>query len=328
MPQEILLYGQVYAKSSIDFINGISAVSEDDDLVVRINTNGGDVLFGWGMVAKFNEFKGVKKIKVDGSAYSMGAYFLAYADAENIEALDVSDFLIHRAGFPNWYEDNYMSESEKENLKTINSSLHDALKNRIDVNKFKEISGKTLKEVFSMDGRIDVFLTAQQAKQIGLIGKITKITPTKKAEISAINQRIAANYTGGKNQNTNFNPSKMTKEEFKKEHPEAYVAIVNEGITAERDRCGAYLAYITADKDAVIAGIKSGEPMSATAQAELNIKIVQAMNAAVPKVDADGNPIVEAAIPAIETPATPLTPTAKTELDKVRDLLAPKKTIQ
>ena len=326
MPQEVLLYGQIYAQSSIDFINGISAVGEDDELSVRVNTNGGDVLYGWGMVAKFNEFKGVKKIKVDGSAYSMGACFLAYADVENVEALDVSEFLIHRAAYPSWYEDNYMSDSEKENLKTINSSLHDAFKNRIDVNKFKEISGKTLKEVFSMDGRIDVFLTAQQAKQIGLIGKITKITPTKKAEISAINQRIAANYTGGKNKNTNnFNPSKMTKEDFKREHPEAYAAIVNEGVTAERDRCGAYLAYITADKDAVIAGIKSGEQMSATTQAELNIKIVQAMNSNPPKLDADGKPIVADTIKPLEVAETPETPTAKTQLDKVRELLAPKK---
>jgi ATP-dependent protease ClpP protease subunit len=339
---EVLLYGEIYSRSSIDFINGISAIDESDELTVRLNTNGGDVMYGYGMAAKYNEFKGTKKIKVDGAAYSMGACFLAYTDKDNIEALDVSDFMIHRAAFPIWYEE-LMSDPEKENLKRINASLFDAFKSRINVDKFKEISGHSLKDVFSMDKpRIDVFFNAQQAKQIGLIGKIIKITPTKKAEISAISERISAKYMGvgnpnnpinsntdpintdPKNLNNNKpNPKKMTKEEFQREHPEAYAAIVKEGVTAERDRCGSYLAYINADKDAVINGIKSGEPMSATVQAELNIKIVQAMSNT-PKLDEKGNPIATV-IPAIETTDTPATPKAKTVLDEIRATLMPKK---
>lgn len=330
MPQEILLYGLIWDGSVSNFIKEINEADPNEPLTVRINSGGGSVSSGWGMVAKFNEYAGQKSVKIDGLAASMAAFYAVYCD--DVECLDVSEFMFHRASFGDYYEQNYMTEAEKDQLAVVNSSLEKAFRAKIDVEKFENLksikkNGVTVKSLFSTGSNQEVWLTPSEAKQIGLVNKITAITPSKKAEIQAnYNKSIAANYTGGKNQNTNnFNPSKMTKEDFKREHPEAYAAIVNEGVTAERDRCGAYLAYITADKDAVIAGIKSGEQMSATTQAELNIKIVQAMNSNPPKLDADGKPIVVAVIPPVETPATPPTPTAKTQLDKVRELLAPKK---
>ncbi|MCK4522212.1 MAG: ATP-dependent Clp protease proteolytic subunit, partial [Nanoarchaeota archaeon] len=147
--EEVLLYGQIYSESSIDFITAINAV-EGDNLIVRLNTPGGDVNHGWGMVAKFMEFPGSKVVKVDGSAFSMGFNFCLYADS--VEALDVSQFMVHRAAYSQWYEENYMTEQQKENLISVNANLEKALRNKIDVAKFEEIKGVKIKDIFSMEG--------------------------------------------------------------------------------------------------------------------------------------------------------------------------------
>ena len=176
MPKELLIYGQIYSQSTIDFINGMNEIGEDDELSVRVSSEGGDVLYGFGMIAKFNEHKGSKIVKVDGKAYSMGLFFCAYAD--NVEALDTSKFLLHRAAYSEWFEDSvYFTPELKAQLVEVNKQLMDAFKAKVDVAKFEELKGVKLKDVFSMDSRIDVFLNAQEAKQIGLINKIVKITP-------------------------------------------------------------------------------------------------------------------------------------------------------
>lgn len=294
MPQEVLLYGQIWEYSAAEFINSINEVDSGEELSVRINSIGGDVAYGWGMIAKFNEFEGKKSVKVDGMAASMAAFYALYC--EDVECLDVSEFMFHRAAFSSWYEENYMTESDKAQLKVINASLEKAFRNKIDVEKFENLkknkdAGITVKSMFSMDSRIDVYLTPSEAKQIGLVNKIVTITPSKKAQIEATYQRIAAQYSGGnKNQTTNQNPSKMTKDDFKREHPEAYAAIVNEGVSIERERVGAWNVYATIDPEAVQAGIKSGEALTATKTQEFLLKSVQPQ--AVKAIEANGaNPV-------------------------------------
>lgn len=56
--------------------------------------------------------------------------------------------------------------------------------------------------------------------------------------------------------NSNFN--KMTKQEFKQEHPNVYAEILNEGMAKEKDRVESWMAYSQADPEAVKAGIESG----------------------------------------------------------------------
>jgi len=288
MPTEILLYGQIHSRSSIDFINEVDAV-ENDDVVVRVNTNGGDVLYGWGMVAKFQEFTGNKTVKIDGSAFSMGLFFAAYAD--NVEALDVSKFLLHRAAYPQWYEADYMSESEKDNLVQINSSLEKAFRAKIDVEKFEEIKGVKLKDVFSMDDRIDVMFSAAEAKKIGLVKKINKITPAKKSAIKSDFGRIAAKYNEidvvetpvESKQESNKNShkkSKMNRQELNAEHPALAAELIAEGVenakATEKDRAGAWLKFVEVDPKAVADGINSGEDLSQTATADFAMKMASA----------------------------------------------------
>lgn len=301
MPKELLIYGQIADYTSSDFITKMNEVEENEDLVIRINTNGGSPEYGWGMAAKFNEFKGNKLVKVDGKAYSTGLFFLAYAD--NVEALDVSELMIHRAAYPEWIEKSeYFTESMKGNLDRINLSLRKAVEAKIDVSKFEQLKGVKMKDIFSMDNRIDVFLTAKEAKEIGLINNVVKLTPTKKAEISSfMDVQIAAEYKPFKQEvvkavkEEEVKPkieNKMDINKLRAEHPELFAQVLKQGADAERDRVGAWMAFVDVDAEAVTKGIKDGDVLSATAMAELSRKmfskdtLTKAADASAPAVDA------------------------------------------
>lgn len=70
----------------------------------------------------------------------------------------------------------------------------------------------------------------------------------------------------------NLNPNKMTISEFKSEHPETYASIFKAGVTAERDRAGAWMAHSETDLPAVKVGIESGKEISATKREEFIVK--------------------------------------------------------
>ena len=291
MSKEILLYGSIYNYSAELFIENIQA-AEGEDIVVRINTTGGDVLAGYGMIAKFAEFKGSKKIKVDGQAASMGAFFLAYAD--EVEALDVSQIMIHRAAYPSWYEarDSFAESEEYNFLVQVNKDLRKALEAKIDSELFEKTAGVSLDEVFSMDSRIDVNLTSKEAKKIGLISKVKVLNSNMVAEINS--NRVAAAARFGleslsdipeavlnNKSNNNKNKIKMTVDQLKSEHPDVYSQVFEagskSGVKAERDNSSAWLAFIDADKEAVVNAVKSGKEFTTADMADMNVKLVSAL---------------------------------------------------
>lgn len=300
---EILIYGHIDDYSASDFHKSI-VDNNSDSLIVRINSNGGNVTSGWSMIAKFSEFEGKKLVKVDGSAYSMAAMFTVYAD--QVEALDVSEFMFHRAAYPSyveryWFDPNSdeFDEARKNNLIETNKSLEKAFRAKVDVEKFEEISGVSVKSLFAMDwnadkrefSRVDVYLTAKQAKQIGLVSKINKITPERANAISTAMVQAAARFEGKptkKDNNTDSDKdasnstiitktNKMTKEDFKSKFPEAYNALVSEikeaAITAERERVDAWMTFHDVDPEAVQAGISEGKDLGMKATAEFTKKM-------------------------------------------------------
>lgn len=293
MPKEALFYGPVTGYGSMDFIQQINEALEDDeaaDITVRINTPGGEPEYGWGMCAKINELIN-KKIKVDGKAYSFGAFALCYVD--DSEAVDTAQFMVHRAAYPEWFENSeYFTQPYKENLADINKKLEQAFRNKVDVSAFENLKqvktkGITIKDIFSMDTRIDVFFNAKDAKAIGLINKIIPLTPAKKAEIDTHFAVIAAKYTGQEQPEIEFGkpePVKkvekevekkrtiMTTEKLKSEFPEVYAAIRKEGIDAERDRVEAIMVFAEIDPAACKLVVESGKPLSQKQMAELSLK--------------------------------------------------------
>lgn len=283
--KDILIYGSINEETSAEFIEDINEALYEDpatEIVVRINSNGGSPEYTWGMIAKFNELTGIKKVKNDGKSYSMGLFFNCYV--ENASALDVSNFLLHRAAYPQWIEQDpeYFNQAMRENLAAINKSLRAAFEAKVDVAKFEKLKGVTLDEVFSMESRIDVNLTAAEAKKIGLINEIVVITPQLKAEIEAnLNNYtvgIAAKYTETKINNpiNNNNPKKsiMTIETLKAEHPAVYAQALALGVEQEKDRVGSIMAFNDIDPEAVKKAIASGKFLSETEKSELAIKAI------------------------------------------------------
>ncbi len=263
---EFLIYGSINALTASEFITQMN--DAEGDISVRINSGGGEPDYGWGMVAKFKEYEGKKTVKVDGKAYSMGLYLTAYAD--NVEALDVSTFMIHRAAYPSWFEGSELfTEELKGNLANINKSLETAFRNKVNVEEFEKMKGVKIKDIFSMDDRKDVFLTAKEAKKIGLVSKVIKITPQKAAEINK-NVKLAASADADLNVEApevvktdnnikNQIQSKMNKSELKEKHPELYAEIFGLGVEQEKERVSAWSKWREIDAELAMKGIESGE---------------------------------------------------------------------
>lgn len=298
MAKQILLYGEIFDYSAGLFMENMED-AKDDDITLRINTIGGDPESGFGMIGKWKEHTGEKKIQVDGKAFSMGTFFLCYVDYA--EALDVSQFLLHRAAYPEWLEasESYFTDSRRKRLENANKSLRKALESKIDVAEFEKISKVTMDELFSMEARVEVILDAKQAKKIGLINKINKITPEIQASIESCNGemiKMAAKHVPSKEadddktskkSNENFNT--MDVQKLKSEHPGLYAQIfeagVAQGISTEKERIGAWMAFADIDLKTVTEGINGEKAPSAKDMAELTRKGISA--AALENIEGD-----------------------------------------
>ncbi len=278
MGKEVLLYGRINSEKAELFHEALQEVEGNDELMLRMNTIGGEPEYGWGVTSMWNEIKTAKKIRVDGQAYSFGTFMLCYTD--NNEALDVAEFLIHRAAYPSWIESSPdFNEAMKGNLVRINKSLEAAFRAKVDIVKFEalpQMAGRKTKDIFSMDARIDIFLTAKEAKSIGLINKVIPLTPSITAEIKGYAKAASGEKIFIPKEEIKpiepTNKNKMTADQLKSEHPDVYNAIVKTAVAAERDRVGAWMAFNEIDAVAVAAGIEKGENLTQKDMAEFTRK--------------------------------------------------------
>jgi len=274
MSKPILIYDGIYSYTAEAFTEKLQ--DSTGDLEIWMNSPGGSVFAGWSMIAAMQEYKEKKKIKVLGNASSMAFYMLLFAD--EVEALDISTFIIHRA-------DGYVeNDDDKAFLTQVNKDLRTKFEARINKDVFAEITGTTLDELFSMEQRKDVVITAKQAKKIGLVDAITRLQPK---QIQAITKNFMAFgetfEQGSKNVDSqgsepelsinNQNSKHMDLQTLKAEHGD----LVNQIIAQERDRVNAYMTFAHLDLEACKEGIKSGENPSQTFFAEMNLKASNAL---------------------------------------------------
>lgn len=297
MAKSILIYGSFGEYSATEFINNIDELLEESsnsDLEVCINSNGGEVDYGWGMIYKFQQFPNNKKVVNHGKAYSMALYFNCYT--EETSCLDVTEFLLHRAAYSEWVEKDpeLFNEDRRKSLTAMNNKLRAAFEAKVDVEKFLNLkamkdNGYTLDDIFSLDNRIDIRFNAKEAKSIGLVKNIINITPKIQSEIEA-NFKIAAQYNDGNrgaktdiNKNKPLNNKKMTKSELKAAHPEVYNEIYNDGVTAgvaaEKDRVEAIMVFADVDSEIVKTAIASGKDLTKAQTNELLLKAVKGQKA-------------------------------------------------
>jgi ATP-dependent protease ClpP protease subunit len=299
MQSEVLIYGVIDAECAGEFFECVNESIEStgtEDITLRVNSDGGEVRYGWGIVAKYSELTGKKVVKNDGAANSMAAFLFCYAD--DSECVDVATFGFHRAAYPTWYESNpeLFTDFEKQHLARVNASLRKAMESKIDVVEFEKITGITMNQLFSMDSRVEVVLTAKQAKQCKLVNKVIPITPKKRMEIAALfenKQPVMANMpTTEKPLNNNSIKKTMNATQLKSEHFDVYNEIFNAGVLTERDRVEACLTFIAADQPGVISAIKEGKQLSAKQMAEFTLKSVAAAN--VEKIENGAAPVLNA----------------------------------
>lgn len=172
----ILLYNDIWSFTAEAFIETMNE-NADVDKMVRVNCPGGSVFAGWGMCATMNQYKENTYVQVDGSAASMGLYFLLYAKKENVTALNVSRFLIHSA------YGNAETQEDRDLLSAINEDLRALMHERFDDATFLEVVKVSIDSIFD-DERKDVWINAEQARDIGLIGSISRLSVEEQTAMS------------------------------------------------------------------------------------------------------------------------------------------------
>lgn len=262
MPKELYLYTPIYDFTAQELISEMEN-NMNDEIIIRVNSPGGSVFANYGICAKAIEHGNIK-VKVDGSAMSSAANFLLYVNYS--EALDVSTFLLHRA------EMFVENESDKDFLNKVNKDLRSKMLKKIDGVKFKEISGVSIDELFDSEKRIDVVLTAKQAKDIGLINKVITLTPSQ--QIEAFENKFFKIAASAEKININNKPKKiiMTIESLKAEHPALFAQVVALGVEQEKDRVEACMAFIEIDAIGVKEAIASGKNLTQKQMAEFSLK--------------------------------------------------------
>lgn len=293
MAKEILLYSVLWGYSAENFINQMEA-NKNSDVKVRMNTPGGDVLATYGMIAKFQEHSKSKIVQVDGQAKSCGFYMCLAAD--DVECLNVSEFLAHRAAYPEWIEKDpeIFTDAFKQSLNKTNGYLRQIIESKVSAAKFQAITGVSLDAMFSLDSRIDVPITAEQAKEMGIVKRISSITGDKKNEIMALSATygVAAFAKEPIIENSNNNIV-MNAQEFKTANAAAYAEIVNEGVKKERERVSALMVYNEYDPKAVSEAIENGTEITPKMMAEFGLKA--AASAQLKAVESDTPPAVATA---------------------------------
>lgn len=313
MAKELLLYSPIYDFTAELLISSIEE-AKGNDVVIRMNTPGGSVYSGWGIIAKMQEHDSKIDIKVDGAAMSMGAVMLCFADT--VEVLDVSRIMLHRA-------DMYAPTPEDQKfLDGINKDIKAKLKSKIDNEKLKSLPSNINKvgidELFSSPDRIDLYITGKEAKQIGLANKVITLTPVEATAFYEKMQSLAAQDTNIKIPVSN-NKKTMTLQEFRAQHPaiynEAFEAGLSAGVTQERDRVGSLIAYVDVDPAGVAKHINDGTELTRTLAAELNRKAYS-----VDTLKALGSEAPEAAATATKEIEKPLEAKAKSIEDFKADV--------
>ena len=298
--KEILIYSPIFDEVIAEIVEDINEFEDADNLVIRIHTPGGNVMGGYAILSRLADRKGSTDVMVDGQAYSMGAYISLYAN--NVRCVETAKFMFHKAAFPSWHEE---SEAEKLEVKEINARFKAKMISRFnDTPLAKEIIAK----VFEVDVKNDVYLTAKDAKAVGLVSEIMPIDLGIKAKIEGYTQM----YAMFANQNINEKTSEvgvlkpqinnnMNIQELKAQHPAVYDEVIALGraigVSAEKDRVGSFLAFLDIAPSAVKAGIESGVAISETQRSEFAISAYKATQNALQAKDN---------MPAVATGAAPV----------------------
>jgi ATP-dependent protease ClpP protease subunit len=256
--KEIFLYNGFYDYTMQALIQEMQLQKDMDDISVRMNSGGGSVFSAQGFFKEMQSRRESGKtttILVDGNASSCGFFSLYYAD--KVKILSTTKALAHRA-------DMYIENESDQNLvDKTNDELKTLMLSRTTSDRFKEVTGVSIDEIFDRVKRVEVWLTAQNLVDIGLVKteNVMVLTPALAASIS---KNMSA-YFGDFKEQTNLNSTIIMAEQNTKT-PEAAIA-------DERDRVSGWMSWLDVDANAVKAGIESGKTITAKEISEFSRKL-------------------------------------------------------
>jgi len=277
------IYTEINDSTAERFAASVNDASRfGDDLEVRLSSNGGSPEQGWSVLSLMQDFTGVKTLGVDGRAYSMASFLPLYVDEAT--ALDVSQFMFHRAGL--WYEGTDMfNEVDQQRLDMINGHLKSQMKSKLDEDEFEKAFGITIDAMFEGE-RKDYFFDAKTAKKIGLISSIKKLDSVAKSDINALcrTMEIAAIYEDETPVNKdNLNTNKMTIQEVKANHPDVVKSIQEETIANVK----AWQGFIDIDNVTATAGMLTGNAPTSAEIATMQANYIKAQKPETPEAPAE-----------------------------------------
>ena len=301
---EIYFMAPFWDDTVLAFCRSLDQVDPSEDITTLLNSCGGSVFSGWTAIGRMKERKGKNNGNVYGDASSMAFYFTLYCDY--VKALRVTNFTVHRAsGYCS-------SEADQKTLDNINKELRKKMESKINADKFFEITGHTIKEIFDSPEVIDVALTAKEAKQCSIVNEVID---WDKNQVKAYSERFVAlaskrgsfgDYQGDNKAattekiKTSINQTtvkKMTKDEFKAAHPAVYAEIYAEGAASgkagEEARVKAWMPFMEHDPAGVIKAINEGTEMNQVVMSEMTVKIATASKLG--KIEKDGKSITAGA---------------------------------
>lgn len=267
MQREIYLYQSIWADSAKAVMQEMQAAFDaGEEILLRINSLGGSTFAGWGIVIKFRELitAGAKiNVVVDGAAMSMAVTPLLYAKKGTRKASDKSIILLHRA-------DMYVSSDEDQAfLDKVNADFRKAYEAIIDAEAFQKITGYTLDDMFDPTRRINITVSAKDAKKIGLIDSVEKLSQEEAQAHENKYMSLAASVYFNIAASASQQPPTpqqqkvvMTTEILRAQHPEVYNSILAQGATAERNRVSAWMQFSQDAPEEVTAGIESGKEIT------------------------------------------------------------------
>jgi ATP-dependent protease ClpP protease subunit len=316
MAKDILLYGTIYQYSAMFFASQITEATEEnpeEELVLRVNCDGGSPEYGMSVIEKVQEMSEQFYIKVGAMAHSMALFLLCYLDKKKVECIDTTQAVLHRAAWPEWIESqsSFLGSIYHQILVKTNKDLEKAFRAAVNVEILEALpqfaeKNITLKDIFSLESRVEVLLTANDLKKIGLVSKITKITPTKAVEMAAQLEsfkkctslsefKLAAQATPEVIEKPKNKI--MTLDELKAQYPAVYAQVKAEGhaegITAEKDRVESIMVFNEIDPAGVKAAIEAGKPLTAKQMSEFSLKSFSKQTLDAVKKDSMGNVITE-----------------------------------
>lgn len=330
MAKDILLFGSIWQYTAMYFFDQIKEATKEnpnEEMSLRINSDGGSPDYSMSMIEKVREMQSQFSIKVGAQAHSSALFFLCYVDTEKVECIDTTQAILHRAAFPTWFEksEGFAGSMYEQMRDRSNKDLEKAFRAKVNVEELENLSqfkdkNLKLKDIFSTDNgaRVEVLLTASDLKKIGLVSKVNRITPQKQAELQSQYEafkeckslqdfKLAAQAVLKEEKPEISKQVDMTIEKLKAEFPAIYAAIVLEGTKKEKDRVEAWMAYQDIDSEAVKKGIESGEEVTMKVVATMQVKGLAKVNL---------KDLKEESAQPVTTPTAPKATAEKTEKEK------------